>query len=141
MMPAHLQNASFNSRDSTMKLMTVDLTHEDGIEYAAWSNTGVVAPALAIDALVRVLAHSRASMEPAVPGALPMLVKEPAHVDSPAWQWSMEADGTLRLNLRHPGLGWLSFRMPNAAAFRDDLQVVIGERDALRAELDPPGGG
>jgi hypothetical protein len=31
--------------------------------------------------------------------------------------------------------------MPNAVAFRDDLQVVISERDALRAELDPPGGG
>jgi len=87
----------------TTKLMTVELTHEDGIDRGAWSTFGETTPAEAVDRLIRVLAETRKTMEPAFAEKLPMLVKEPPQVDAPAWQWSMEADGSLILNLRHPG--------------------------------------
>ena len=121
-----------------MKLMTVELTTEAGKDFAAWSNTGRVPAAEAVDRLVRVLAETRKTMEPAFPMTLPVLIKEPPQVDWPAWQWSIEADGSLILNLRHPGLGWLGFRMPNVDDFHEYLANVIDQRNALRNELRPP---
>ena len=33
--------------------------------------------------------------------------------------------------LRHPGLGWLGFRMRNVDLFRENLANAIDQRDAL----------
>ncbi|MFM9926886.1 hypothetical protein VLK31_28135 [Variovorax sp. H27-G14] len=120
-----------------MKLMTVDLTADNGTDYASWTTTGAISPAESVDRLIRVLAETRKSLEPTVPKALPLIIKQPPQVHSPAWQWSMEADGSLVLNLRHPGLGWLGFRLPDAEGFHTNLVDVILQRDALRTELRP----
>ncbi|WP_093121377.1 hypothetical protein [Variovorax sp. OK605] len=119
-----------------MKLMTVEMTHEDGVDLATWSTTGEVPPAEAFDRLISVLAESRKMMEPAFSERLPLLIKTSPQVDGPAWQWAIEPDGALILNLRHPGLGWLGFRMPRVDAFREDLSSVLEQRNALRDEFD-----
>lgn len=121
-----------------MKLMTVELAHQDGTDLAHWSTSGEVPPAEAFDRLVRVLAETRRTMEPAFPEKLPMLVKEPPQVDTPAWQWTMQPDGSLILNMRHPGLGWIGFRMPDVEDFHANLSDVLAQRKALREELGPP---
>jgi hypothetical protein len=123
-----------------MKLMTVELTHEGGTDFAAWSTTGEVLPAEAFDRLIRVLSETRQTMEPAFPEKMPTIIKEPPQVDGPANQWSIEADGSLVLNLRHPGLGWLGFRMTEVDDFYENLANVLDQRNALRDELDPPHG-
>lgn len=120
-----------------MKLLTVEMTHENGTDFAAWSTNGQIPPAEAFDRLIRVLAATRQTMEPIFPERLPMVIKEPPQVDSPGWQWSIEADGALVLNLRHPGLGWLGFRMATAEPFHENLANVIDQRNALRDELLP----
>lgn len=119
-----------------MKLMTIEMTHEDGADLAAWSTTGEIPPAEAFDRLIRVLAETRKAMEPAFPERLPLIIKHPPQVDGPAWQWAMEPDGALVLNLRHPGLGWIGFRINNIDAFYKDLANVLDQRAALRDELD-----
>lgn len=121
-----------------MKLMNVELTHEDGKDFAAWSNTGEVPAPEAVERLIRVLAETRKTMEPAFPETLPLLIKNPPQVDGAAWQWSIEADGSLVLNLRHPGLGWLGFRMRDVDLFHENLANVIDQRNALQGELRPP---
>ncbi|CAA2107074.1 hypothetical protein [Variovorax paradoxus] len=121
-----------------MKLITVELTHEDGTDFAAWSTTGEVVPAHAIDRLIRVLAETRKTMEPAFPPKLPLVIKDPPQVNGPAWQWSIEGDGSLVLNFRHPGLGWLGFRLPDVEGFHTNLVDVIQQRNLLRAEIGPP---
>ena len=123
-----------------MKILTVEMTHQDGTDFAAWSTSGEMPPAQAMDRLIRVLSETRRTMEPAFPVTLPVLIKEPPQVDGPVWQWSIEADGSLILNLRHPGLGWLGFRMPNVDDFQEYLANVIDQRNALRNELRPPPG-
>ncbi|MGJ7555932.1 hypothetical protein ACSFBI_18185 [Variovorax sp. RB3P1] len=121
-----------------MKLMTVELTHEGGEDFAAWSNSGEISPAEAVERLIRILAETRRSMEPAFPETLPVLIKDPPQVNGAAWQWSIEADGSLVLNIRHPGLGWLGFRMPDVDLFHENLANVIDQRNALRDELKLP---
>lgn len=121
-----------------MKLMNVEMTHENGTDIASWSTTDAVQPAEAFDRLIRVLAETRKTMEPAFPDTLPVFIKGAPQVDGPAWQWSMQPDGSLILNLRHPGLGWLGFRMPNVDLFHENLATVLDQRNALRAELEPP---
>ena len=121
-----------------MKLMSVELTHEDGTDLASWSTTGQTPPTEAFDRLIRVLAETRKSMEPAFAPKLPMFVKDPPQVDSPAWQWTMQADGTLILNILHPGFGWIGFRIPDAEGFHENLSNVLAQRKALREELSPP---
>jgi hypothetical protein len=118
-----------------MKLMNVELTHENGEDFAAWWTTGEILPAEAFDRLVRVLVDTRSTMEPEFPKHLPMVIATPPQVDSPGWQWSIEADGSLVLNLRHPGLGWIGFRMRDVDGFSENLAKVIDQRNALRAEL------
>jgi hypothetical protein len=115
-----------------------ELTHENGEDFAAWSNTGKISPAEAFDRLVGVLVNTRSTMEPKVPDHLPMLVKAPPQVDNPGWQWSIEGDGSLVLNLRHPGLGWLGFRMRDVDGFSENLANVIDQRNALQQEFTPP---
>lgn len=121
-----------------MKLMTVELTNENGVDFASWLATGAVPTAEAIDRIIRVLAETRRTMEPAVPEALPLIIKAPPQVHAPAWQWSIEADGSLVLNLRHPGLGWLGFRLPYVDGFQSNLVDVIFQRNALLDELKSP---
>ncbi|SFO84829.1 hypothetical protein SAMN05216567_10312 [Variovorax sp. OK605] len=121
-----------------MKLLNVELTHEDGKDFAAWSNTGEVPAAEAVERLIRVLAETRKTMEPAFAETLPLLIKDPPQVDGAAWQWSIEADGSLVLNLRHPGLGWLGFRMRDVDLFHENLANVLEQRNALQGELRPP---
>lgn len=121
-----------------MKLMNVELTHEDGQDFAAWSNTGEAPAPEAVERLIRVLAETRKSMEPAFPETLPLLIKDPPQVDGAAWQWSIEADGSLVLNLRHPGFGWLGFRMRDVDLFHENLANVLDQRNALEGELRPP---
>jgi hypothetical protein len=121
-----------------MKLMTAELTHADGIDRASWSTIREIPPAEAFDRLIRVLAETRRTMEPAIAEKLPMLVKEPPQVDGPGWQWTMQADGSLILNMRHPGLGWIGFRMPDVEVFHANLSDVLAQRKALREELVPP---
>lgn len=124
----------------TMKLMTVELTHEGGEDFAAWSNSGEILPSEAVERLIRILAETRRSMEPPFPDTLPALIRDPPQVDGPASQWAIEADGSLVLHLRHPGLGWLSFRMPDVDLFHENLTNVLDQRNALRDELAPPSG-
>lgn len=121
-----------------MNLLTVEMTHDSGTDFASWSTSGEIPPSEAFDRLIRVLAETRRTMEPAFPETLPVLIKVPPQVDGAAWQWSIEADGSLVLNLRHPGLGWLGFRMPDVDVFHENLANVIDQRNALRAELNPP---
>lgn len=121
-----------------MKLLTVELTHVDRQDFAAWSSTGEVPAPEAVERLIRVLAETRKTMEPAFPETLPLLIKDPPQVDGAAWQWSIEADGSLVLNLRHPGLGWLGFRMRDADLFHENMTNVIDQRNALLGELKPP---
>lgn len=121
-----------------MKLMNVELTHVDGKDLAAWSNTGEVPAPEAVERLIRVLAETRKTMEPAIPETLPLLIKNPPQVDGAGWQWSIEADGSLVLNLRHPGLGWLGFRMRDVDLFHENLANVLDQRNALQGELRPP---
>lgn len=121
-----------------MKLMKVELTHQDGKDFAAWTNTGEVPATEAVVRLIRVLAETRKTMEPAFPETLPLLIKNPPQVDGAAWQWSIEADGSLVLNLRHPGLGWLGFRMRDVDLFHENLANVLDQRNALQGELRPP---
>jgi hypothetical protein len=123
-----------------MKLMTVEMTHESGTDIASWSTSGEIPPAETFDRLIRVLAETRKTMEPAFPETLPVLIKDPPQVDGAAWQWSIQPDGSLVLNLRHPGLGWLGFRMPDVDLFHENLTNVIDQRNALRDELAPPSG-
>lgn len=123
-----------------MKLMTVEMTHENGTDFASWSTGGAIPPAEAFDRLIRVLAETRKTMEPAFPETLPVLIKHPPQVDGAAWQWSIQPDGSLVLNIRHPGLGWLGFRMPDVDLFHENLANVIDQRNALRNELAPPRG-
>lgn len=120
-----------------MKLMTVEMTSEDGTDFASWSTSGEIPAAEAFDRLIRVLAETRRTMEPAFSQTLPVLIKEPPQVNGAAWQWSIQQDGSLVLNLRHPGLGWLGFRMPDVDLFHENLANVIDQRNALRAEIDP----
>ena len=120
-----------------MKLMTVEMTSEDGTDFASWSTSGEIPAAEAFDRLIRVLAETRRTMEPAFSQRLPVLIKDPPQVDGAAWQWSIQPEGSLVLNLRHPGLGWLGFRMPDVDLFHDNLTNVIAQRNTLRAELDP----
>jgi hypothetical protein len=135
--PIHFEAASL-AMEPRMKIMTVELTHEDGTDFANWSTFGETLPAEAFDRLLRVLVETRRTMEPAFPEKLPMLVKEPPQVDSTSWQWTMQADGHLILNTRHPGLGWIGFRMPDVEAFHANLSDVLAQRKALREEIDPP---
>ncbi len=123
-----------------MKLMTVEMTSEDGMDFASWSTSGEIPPAEAFDRLIRVLAETRRTMEPAFSQTLPVLIKDPPQVNGAAWQWSIQPDGSLVLNLRHPGLGWLGFRMPDVDLFHENLTSVIDQRNALRDELEPPAG-
>jgi hypothetical protein len=123
-----------------MKLMTVEMTSEDGTDFASWSTSGEIPPAESFDRLIRVLAETRRTMEPAFSQTLPVLIKDPPQVDGAAWQWSIQPDGSLVLNLRHPGLGWLGFRMPDVDSFHENLATVIEQRNTLRAELDPHAG-
>lgn len=123
-----------------MKILTVEMSYEDGNDSAAWSTTGEIPPAEAFDRLIKVLAGTRQTMEPSFPERLPMLIKDPPQVHAPAWQWSIEADGALVLNLRHPGLGWIGFRLPDVEGFHTNLVDVILQRNALRDELKPPAG-
>lgn len=120
-----------------MKLMNVELTHDNGTDLASWSTTDSVQPAEAFDRLIRVLAETRRTMAPAFPDTLPVLIKAPPQVDGPAWQWSMQPDGGLILNILHPGLGWLGFRMPDVDRFHENLATVLDQRNTLRAELEP----
>jgi hypothetical protein len=122
----------------TMKLMAVELIQESGTDFAKWSATGEIAPSEAFDRLIRVLAATRQNMEPAFAQALPVIIKDPPPVDGPAWQWSIEADGSLVLNLRHPGLGWLGFRLADVEGFHANLGNVVDQRNALRAEFERP---
>jgi hypothetical protein len=121
-----------------MKLMTVEMTSEDGTDFANWSTSGEIPPAEAFDRLIRVLAETRKMMKPAFSQTLPVLIKDPRQVNGAAWQWSIQPDGSLVLNLRHPGLGWLGFRMPDVDLFHENLTNVIDQRNALRDELAPP---
>ena len=121
-----------------MKLMNVELTHENGTYFVAWSTTGKILPAEAFERLVGVLVSTRSTMEPKVPEHLPMLIKAPPQVDNPGWQWSIEGDGNLILNMRHPGLGWLGFRMRDVDSFLENLANVVDQRNSLRDE--PPAG-
>ncbi len=123
-----------------MKLMTVEMTSEDGTDFASWSVSGEIPPTEAFDRLIRVLAETRKTMAPAFPDTLPVLIKDPPQVDGAGWQWSMQADGSLVLNIRHPGLGWLGFRMPDVDLFHENLANVLDQRNALRDELSPPPG-
>lgn len=86
-----------------MKLMTVELACEDGVDLARWTATGETSAAEAFDRLVPLLAQARAELAPGVPDRLPLIIKPPPQVTGPGWQWAIEADGTLVLNLRHPG--------------------------------------
>ena len=122
-----------------MKLMHVDLTHDNGTDFASWQTTGEIPPSDALDRLIRVLAETRKTLDPAFPKTLPVLIKDPPQVNEAAWQWSIQADGSLVLNIRHPGLGWLGFRMPDVDQFHENLANVIDQRNALRDELSPPG--
>ncbi|MFM9928300.1 hypothetical protein VLK31_35395 [Variovorax sp. H27-G14] len=72
-----------------MKLMTVELTNENGVDFASWLATGAVPPAEAVDRLIRVLAETRRTMEPTVAQVLPLIIKAPPQVHAPAWQWSI----------------------------------------------------
>ena len=121
-----------------MKILTIEMTHQDGTDFAAWSTSGEIPPAEAFDRLIRVMAETRTKMEPAFSETLPVFIKEPPQVDGAGWQWSIEADGSLVLNIRHPGLGWLGFRMPDVDLFHENLTNVIDQRDALRHELTRP---
>ncbi len=123
-----------------MKLMTVEMTHENGTDIASGSTSGEIPPAEAFDRLICVLAETRKTMEPAFSPTLPVLIKDPPQVNGAAWQWSIQPDGSLVLNLRHPGLGWLGFRMPDVDLFHENLTNVIDQRNALRDELVPPPG-
>lgn len=123
-----------------MKLMTVEMTSEDGTDFASWSTSGEIPPAEAFDRLIRVLAETRKTMEPAFSQTLPVLIKDPPQVNGPGWQWAIEPDGSLVLNIRHPGLGWLGFRMPDVDLFHENLTNVIDQRNALRDELKSPAG-
>ncbi len=87
-----------------MMLITVELTHVDGADFATWATTGATPPNEAVDRLIRVLAETRKTMEPAFPETLPVLIKDPPQVSGPGWQWAIEPDGSLVLNIRHPGL-------------------------------------
>jgi hypothetical protein len=121
-----------------MKLMTVDLECENGVDFARWNTTGETSPAEAFDRLVLLLAQVRAELQPSVPDRLPLIIKAPPQVTGPGWQWAIEGDGTLVLNLRHPGLGWIGFRMPDAHRFSEDLLDVLDQRTALQHETQPP---
>lgn len=121
-----------------MKPMIVEMTHESGTDCACWSTSGQTPLAEAFDRLIRVLAETRRTMEAAFSQTLPVLTKDPPQVDGAAWQWSIEAGCSSVLNLCHPGLGWLSFRMPDVDLFHENLSNVIDQRNALRHELEPP---
>lgn len=123
-----------------MKLITVELTHVDGKDFATWATTGAAPPNEAVDRLIRVLAETRRTMEPAFPETLPVFIKDPPQVDGSGWQWAIEPDGSLVLNLRHLGMGWLGFRMPEVDLFHENLTNVSDQRNALRDELEPPAG-
>ena len=82
------------------------------------------------DKLLSALAQAREGMEPAFASKMP-LVSQVAGVNYPAWQWSMLPDASIVLNLRHPGLGWLSFRMPDATHLHQQLQIAIDQQKTL----------
>jgi len=90
-----------------------------------------------IDQLIKVLAQKREAMEPAFPDRLP-LVSHIEGINHPAWQWSVMGDGSMVLNIRHPGLGWLSFRMPNVDQFQENLLNLLDQRNALVAQSGKP---
>lgn len=52
-----------------MKLMIVEMIHEEGTDLAAWSTSGAIAPAEAFDRLIRVLAESKKTMPPSMRAA------------------------------------------------------------------------
>jgi len=80
-----------------------------------------------LDKLIAVLAQDREVREPGFPAKMP-LISEVSGVNGPAWQWSMLPDASLVLNLRHPGFGWLSFRLPDAIHLHQQLQVALDEQ-------------
>lgn len=122
-----------------MKLMTVELINEGDADLIDWSPSPIPI-AEALERLIAVAADARSAMEPAFPNRLPLIINEGFGVDHPAWQWSMQADGGLVLCIRHPGLGWLMFRMPDVDQFHKNLSDVLAQRDALRSELPPSEG-
>jgi len=128
-------------KGADMNLITVELTNEGDTDLITWS-ASPIPTAEALERLIAVAADARSAMEPAFPNRLPLIINEGTglRVDHPAWQWAFQADGTLVLNVRHPGLGWLMFRMPDADQFHQNLSNVLAQRDALRAEQGPAEG-
>lgn len=71
-----------------------------------------------MDALIERLATARAAMADAVPAALDPGSRIQSTVN-PAWRTrhNLDPNGIL-LDLRHPGLGWMSFQFPETEAQR-----------------------
>ncbi len=96
-----------------------------------------------VDALIHFLLSARSTMQPAFAEGLPVHFEVTADqtVHHPPWQWSMTNDGVLALNIRHPGLGWIHFRMPNAAQLHQELGNALDVQRTLQSEIQnpPPG--
>jgi hypothetical protein len=69
-----------------------------------------------IDELIRVLAHIREEMSPAVPDEPPAAV-EPLHAPRYVTGLHQFSGGTM-FEFRHPALGWLEFVVPSAERHR-----------------------
>lgn len=62
-----------------------------------------------LDSLITEAAQRRSQMQPAIPSDPP---KTANAIDDPRWFFVLANDGKTICNLRHPGLGWVTFLFP-----------------------------
>src|SRR4051812_1450272 len=95
----------------------------------------VTLTAAEIDAFIDVLWRVRASMTPEVQTDNPSLSGETLAVDGPQFYVSRDRmKGGSVLQLRHPGLGWIAFHLPQDASGR--LRELLESNAALTATGD-----
>lgn len=93
-----------------MKLLTVELTETDGKDSISWSSDA--ATSQTFDRLIAVLGQFRAEMHPPVKQEDPQSGESLPTIHDPRWRVGRELTGDLTLSVRHPGFGWLTFRLP-----------------------------
>jgi hypothetical protein len=104
-------------------------TDLDETRQSAAVNIATSADANGVEYLIHALCELRSQMTPPVPDSLKKAVELDApvlEIEHPTAHMGMTYAGELRICVRHPGLGWLAFRLP--AQDVEGLADLIGKK-------------
>lgn len=96
-----------------MRLTTLEL-HEDEGKPAEVHWVGAAPTVETLDRLIAVLGHMRADTPPAVPTKIELFTKQEL-VREIGLHVGKAVDGKPMFSVRHPGFGWLSYRLDEKA--------------------------